>query len=89
MVHPPRLEFRNHHEDEIMRCFKLACLFGILVASFGCVSDGMIWNQKKDQANEATDPDSRLGITKNYRNWVKPQGFDDRAKEIEKSLGVK
>ena len=74
-----------------MRFFKLACLFGLVVASIGCVTDNFGRNSNAINADanletSADNPDWQIANRK--RSWLRPTGVEPKSREIEKSLGI-
>lgn len=74
-----------------MRLFTAACVFGLLVATLGCITDN--WNRSLfRQSEESSDLLKDVVPEPKKENWLQRhigngQAFDPRAQEIEKRLG--
>jgi hypothetical protein len=74
-----------------MRFFKLACFFGLVVASIGCVTDNFGRNSKTTSADgyqESDDENSTRQADRRKPSGVRPTGVEPKAREIERSLGI-
>ena len=71
-----------------MRFFKLACIFGIFVAVFGCASEKWAWNKKKRTSDSTANVNDNSEDAR-YRSWVQFSGSDERSRSVEKSLGIR
>lgn len=73
-----------------MRLFTAACLFGLLVATLGCITDN--WNRSLFRKAKAADLLEDVVKEEKKENWLqrtigKGQASDERAREIEQRLG--
>ena len=74
-----------------MRCFSMACVFGVAIASLGCVTDNWSSPIFAPHRNNQSLKDS----DSSFEETMRPKGFqsqllgsDDRAKDIERRLGI-
>ena len=74
-----------------MKLFTAACLFGLLVATLGCITDN--WNRSLfSNAGVSESAIDKLTDGPKKENWIertvgKGQASDPRAREIEQRLG--
>ena len=91
-AYPPagRLSFNLGFE---MKLFSVACLFGLLVASLGCMTNN--WNSSLFRSADSHPAKGKsiagaidaIGDNPLHRTLGKGQAFDSRARAIEKRLG--
>ena len=73
-----------------MKLFSVACLFGLLVASLGCMTNN--WNSSLFRSADSQSVNDKtilgsIGDNSVHRSLGKGQAFDSRARDIEKRLG--
>jgi len=76
-----------------MKLFSVACLFGLLVASLGCMTNN--WNSSLFRSADSQSAKSKsligaidaIGDNPVHRSLGKGQAFDSRARDIERRLG--